>query len=460
MLRIGRFRLNFFRRRPVSNRTQILIWILLCVFVIGIHETFIRYKPDKSSDLTKTILTAVKGSSHPDYFTSDDGVDRLWIKQCEGNFNIINRRVLLLRDGKISGLFMDAKQTGGDDVEKVLGQPEDSEFVAVKKGFIQVPCGDANLPQLNIKSTYEHFIKAIKFTQPHKYIDNTERLSLESFAIVIERKDYANVYWTMIEMYNAFLTARMFSRDPSQTCVFLLDVHPRGKLDDLWSMVFGTVQRVKDIKTRDWNFRNLVFGLDTYSGPITTQMESLPFISELQATLYRANGFVIPPKKPCSFGRENLNITLILRRNYVAHARNPSGKIKRKLANEKEIIDKIRSSIPFENLKAVQLDDLSVKDQVKLIYHTDILIGVHGAGLGHVILMRPESGLIELFPTSYFLFRNRHFEELADWVGVQYSSWYNSDVFFTDSEWMYVSPQTVVQLIKDMARRICSDFSH
>ncbi|XP_033755782.1 beta-1,2-xylosyltransferase-like [Pecten maximus] len=341
----------------------------------------------------------------------------------------------------------------------VIGQSEEDEFVTVKQGFIQVPCYDVVLPNLDIESAYGHLINAIDVNRPNDYVSNAEHKLSDSFVIVIERKDYANVYWTMIELYNAFLSARMFSHNPSQTCVLLLDVHPKGKLDEIWNMVFRTVVRVKDIKDHEWNFRNLVFGIDTYSGPITTEMESLPFISEFQEAIFHANALPPPTKTACSLANQYINITLILRHNYVAHARNPTGKIKRKLANEGEIISYIKSVMPFAKLTAVQLEDLNVENQVELIYYTDILIGVHGAGLGHVILMRPGSSLIELFPTSYFFFRNRHFENLARWVGIHYRSWYNWDMFFTDSEWMYVSPNEVVQLVQEMATKMCSSIS-
>ncbi|OWF44197.1 beta-(1,2)-xylosyltransferase-like [Mizuhopecten yessoensis] len=457
MIRIGRSLPKVRWMRPTSNRSWIITSLIIIAFVIGIHKTFHRYKSDDLSELTLTILTAIKGSSDPDYIHIDSSGNHIWQKKCGGNVNIINHKVLLLRDGTLFGHFIDAKRTGGDDVLRVIGQPENDEFVRVNKGFIRVPCDDVVLPKLYIQSTYQHFIKTIDITTQHqKYGGTTEQKYLQPFGIVVERKDYANVYWTMIELYNAFLTTKMFSRDPSQTCIVVLDVHPRGKLDELWSMVFQRVIRVKEIKDQEVNFRDLIFGIDTYSGPITAGMELLPFIYEFQETIYRANALCIPAKTPCSLGSQYLNITLILRNNYVAHARNPSGKIKRKLLNEEEIINEIRSAMPSTKLTAVQLDDLSMEDQVKLIYNTDILIGVHGAGLGHVIMMRPQSGLIELFPTLYFLFRNKHFEEFANWVGVHYSSWYNCDVFFGDSEWLYVPPKTVVQLLQEMTTKICS----
>lgn len=427
--------------------------------LICINKTLVEKKSQNISDLTSTILTAAKGGSFLDYIAIESPDDHLWQTNCGGNINIINKRVLLLKNGIISGYFLNAKQTGEVDVENVIGQAEKDEFVTVEKEFIRVPCEDVTFPKLDVKSGYIHFIESIDVTGPDNYYGTTFHRSSEQFVIIIERKDYANVYWTMVELYNAFLTVRMFLRDPKQTCVFLLDVHPKGKLDEIWEMVFGNVVKVKDIKNHEWNFKNLVFGIDRYSGPITTELESLPFISEFQQTIYHANGIITPTKKPCSLGKQYLNITLILRHDYVAHARNPTGKIKRKLANEGEIISHIKSAIPSTKLTAVQLEDLSMKNQVELIYHTDIMIGVHGAGLGHVTLMRPDTGLIELFPTSYFLFRNRHFEDLAGWVGVHYYSWYNRDIFFSDLELMYVSPKTIEQLIKEMAARICSSGS-
>ena len=41
-------------------------------------------------------------------------------------------------------------------------------------------------------------------------------------------------------------------------------------------------------------------------------------------------------------------------------------------------------------------EDLSIKEQIQLVHCTDILIGIHGAGLEHYRFMRPNTALIQV----------------------------------------------------------------
>ena len=74
------------------------------------------------------------------------------------------------------------------------------------------------------------------------------------------------------------------------------------------------------------------------------------------------------------------NITFILRKN------------NRKITN----IKKIKQLLP--NINYIYLEDYTIKEQITIISNTNILIGVHGAGLSWCIFMRAKSLLIELYP--------------------------------------------------------------
>ena len=93
--------------------------------------------------------------------------------------------------------------------------------------------------------------------------------------------------------------------------------------------------------------------------------------------------------------RHNMNI------RYDSKGQNTKKIIVRKISNEKKIFGAVRRHFPSLNLAALYLEKLSISDQIKVINKADIVIGMHGAGLGYNLLMKPNSGLLEMFPLSF-----------------------------------------------------------
>jgi capsular polysaccharide biosynthesis protein len=67
-----------------------------------------------------------------------------------------------------------------------------------------------------------------------------------------------------------------------------------------------------------------------------------------------------------------------------------------------------------------------VREQVTLASNTDVLVGMHGAGLVHALFLPPWAGIVELYP-AYCSTRLRHFRRLAAWRGLAYRRWRNRD---------------------------------
>lgn len=71
-------------------------------------------------------------------------------------------------------------------------------------------------------------------------------------------------------------------------------------------------------------------------------------------------------------------------------------------------------------LRQVYFEDMTLAEQVRTVSETDVLIGLHGAGLTHLLFMPPSGYLIELMPAGYQ--GRQHYRHMADWAGVGYSS--------------------------------------
>jgi glycoprotein 2-beta-D-xylosyltransferase len=134
---------------------------------------------------------------------------------------------------------------------------------------------------------------------------------------------------------------------------------------------------------------------------------------------------------------QSLNIFFLVRHNYVAHPRNPSGKITRQLSNEKQILHdlKIRfSKYPNINFSSNHFEQLTIEEQLNTIVQTDLLIGVHGAGLTHVLFMKSNRALIELVTASK---GGIHFDLMASLNNVKYHRCVILDGVETTSKMIY-----------------------
>jgi len=70
-----------------------------------------------------------------------------------------------------------------------------------------------------------------------------------------------------------------------------------------------------------------------------------------------------------------LSVTFIWRRDYVAHPRNPQGAVSRKIANEDELLRRVRLQLPHASVTGVQIDLYTMDRQLRIVADTDILIG-------------------------------------------------------------------------------------
>jgi hypothetical protein len=91
----------------------------------------------------------------------------------------------------------------------------------------------------------------------------------------------------------------------------------------------------------------------------------------------------------------------------------------------------ILRGMPQVSLQVVDLDTLSYKEQVNLIGQTDVLIGVHGNGLSHVLYLPKGACLIELFPKNICFLDYRLF---ANARGVDYYGFVEERGFVSDEE--------------------------
>lgn len=115
----------------------------------------------------------------------------------------------------------------------------------------------------------------------------------------------------------------------------------------------------------------------------------------------------------------------------------------------------VRDLLPGHDVRGIQIDKLSMKMQLQLISETDILIGMHGAGLSHTLFLPPHAGLIELYP-KYWPTANRHFRAMAQWRHLHYSQWANSQPSRElGNQYTLVDKDAVVKMVHEMHHKLC-----
>lgn len=307
---------------------------------------------------------------------------------------------------------------GGENLSEVLHQPETEEFYTFKIGFFQLPCnekvqysfmGDSH----HLKAWMENALQTNLNKGSHKHSE---------FTIAITRYEYVNLYHTMTDFYNAFLMLKLFQIQPEDATILWIDGHPEGGLDSTWRTLFGKVKRVSELQ-KPVQFTNMIWSIVGYESPLDNHLlPSVPYHEEFRQFFLSQHRISLKYELNC----DKLNILIIWRHNYVSHPRNPTGSVSRKIKNEDELLKKISESFPTHNVKGIQIDALPMRKQLEIIARTDILIGMHGAGLSHTLFLPRHSGLVEMFP-MYYTSENRHFRAMAGWRGLFYSSWENTN---------------------------------
>lgn len=214
---------------------------------------------------------------------------------------------------------------------------------------------------------------------------------------------------------NMFLVYEILGLQPSEVQVMLFDRFNDGPYQELIQRAFSPshpVLRHTHYQTGKVLFRRLVFHLESPAGLI------FPKVSRPGPLRCRRTGlfdsyrrFVLqsfdllqvdPPAIP--------SVTLTLRH------RTPEKNVGRVMANEQEVVEVLRSGNMID-VRVVDTATMKFSEQLKLIRSTNVLIGIHGAGLMLIMFAAEEAVLVEVHP-SYR--QDRHFRHAAFMTGKVY----------------------------------------
>ena len=325
----------------------------------------------------------------------------------------------------------------------------------VTNGFFQLPCEVKPAYKLigDDQGHIQKWFNSIRYsntTQFNYYLDSLlPAPSVEkNFTIALVRYEYHNVYWTIIDMYNVFLTAKFLNKPIDEVNVLLVDEHPHGNLDDLFKGTFYAKQLHEYSEVT--LFRDMVWAPSRHHSGMLEMHKTIPFIHEFQEAVFKRFKLPRTYRRDCSF----FNILLIWRRDYTANPR--QSKVSRKIGNEQELLTALNLEFyEHASITAVQLDLLPIREQLQLFSTSDIVLGMHGAAFGFSIFMPPGGAAIELFP--YYSIPNWHMEYLARWANVTHVRWINFDKKLEDKkrDITIISPSKIVDLLHRTIGKMC-----
>lgn len=257
----------------------------------------------------------------------------------------------------------------------------------------------------------------------------------------------------MTDWYNTYLTMKLLNLSINNIHLLITDGHPIGNLDEVWYQLFnysisriGAYRQITNYihhnntnllrilpmnKNHLLHIHKLVIIPYGYSSPLYVDKPLLSnmYIEEFRQFLLQSYHYNINDNlcdKHIVTNYQLPKIIIISRRNYIAHPRNLNGHISRKINNELQLLNQLKQ-LGFTNSLIIDFINLTINEQLNLIINTDILIGMHGAGLTYSLLLSNTSMLIELFP-NYCCINNQHFIKFTKLRHIDYYAYYGLSI--------------------------------
>jgi protein O-GlcNAc transferase len=273
-----------------------------------------------------------------------------------------------------------------------------------------------------------------------------------SHTILIKREGHLNLWHSLMEIFSYTLTMDilrlssdegtgepMFETIDEETSqVLILDEAPEGPYFELWNLLAKRpVQRLGSLPPGC--LTNVVIPLPGASNPLW-QGDWIPGDCKDSKTL---SVFVNRILNLLSLTKDRdpsapLTVTFIDRKG------------SRRLLNQESLFSTLRNTYSSENfaLNIVDFASIPLREQISIVRNTDVLVGVHGAGLTHDMFLSPRSAVVEILPSelAHKGFRNlaklrghSYFREHAEKDGMdeeREKDWHNENVVLEESRFM------------------------
>jgi len=369
---------------------------------------------------------------------------------CNGLMTVFQHDFAVVRGVVIDKEFCVSITNSSELLEDVMNQPEEVEFYKFEMGCFLLPCTRRPSYFFNGKNHLNEWLSSM-ITQYSSKQNKDYAVELQ-FTIAVTRYEYANLYHCLTDWYNAFLVMKFLNHTCCSTNILLIDAHPKAHLDDVWKVIFNSSRKLSALDRRTY-FSQLVWGIIGYNSPLASLLSvHPPFIEEFRNIFLSRFNITESRHLVC----DQLRVLFLWRRNYVSHPRNPLGKVSRKISNEVELLHYVSANMPEASVDGIQIDKLNMQQQLQRITDTDVLVGMHGAGLSHAIFLPKWAAVVELVP-HYWSAESNQFKMIATWRKMIYERWVNNDPRTEVAHLStHVPPYIISKLIKKAVADICN----
>lgn len=241
--------------------------------------------------------------------------------------------------------------------------------------------------------------------------------------IVIARRDDHNPFFQVSSALNAWVVSQALRWDVAKTTVLHLDGGYPSAVDELHQRLLSTpahaLVKGQELVGKIARFHSSVLlAPSESSGPMMQHLDDDEPCgkSELFQT-FRSRALAVmgvndtrPPSTRSGASAAPVAVTIISRRSYSGR------KVQRIWVNEDAIVTAMRReykdmSVVFQSVDFVEL---SMAQQMATIVQSDVVIGMHGAGMANVLWTRPETLVVEIFPHHRYRWGYRN---LCQFVG-------------------------------------------
>lgn len=386
----------------------------------------------KKEQLKRTIPKSGSHLKVGSHLTLKAGLQKNQNRSCAHRIHAMDGGIVLFRN-----ITIRSKLGRANVLETNLEHPEaEDEFFNLEKGFFTLYCeGNVNEAKERLHSAEAYFalskwIMASEVTNPSISVLLGMQHSFHAGQyLAIERFEYANVYWTIIDLLDIFITTQRLGIKPEKLNIVLIDAHPPSSLDPFWSVLFHKLIKLgtDDIFKQSNNvvFENLVWRYPRVNCPLLNRNPvTANVIQPFRSFVLKRFGIPSGPRlRDC--GQKKFNLLVIFRRDYQNHPRNLEGIIDRKIANEKDVVNEIENVFPNLNITVAQLDLLPLKRQLELLASADIFFGMHGAAHAFPIFMAPGGAVIEMFNSQS---NNWHMKRISSLSRHFHITWTSKDL--------------------------------
>ncbi|KKY36794.1 hypothetical protein UCDDA912_g03233 [Diaporthe ampelina] len=133
----------------------------------------------------------------------------------------------------------------------------------------------------------------------------------------------------------------------------------------------------------------------------------------------------------------------------------------RKLVDMDQHVATLQSLYAHTEIRVLDMETLHLAEQVQSVRDSDVLVGVHGAGLAHGMWLRRHSVMVEILPEG---FQYRGFRNLAGALGHGYFSAHGTQASSGDLNWqtgdVAIDRETIRELLDVAIKSIYNRGAH